>query len=49
MKTLVLLLMLASLAACGVKNDLAKPNGQPATRNEKNPSSPPPGSNVPQR
>jgi predicted small lipoprotein YifL len=41
MKKLVLLLMLASLAACGVKNDLVKPNGEPTPRTEKDPSVPP--------
>jgi predicted small lipoprotein YifL len=49
MKKVFLLLMLASLAACGVKNDLVRPDGKSTSRNEKNPSSPPPGSNVPQR
>jgi len=49
MKKVILLLMLASLAACGVKNDLVRPDGKATPRDEKNPSSPPPGSNVPQR
>ncbi len=30
-----------SLAACGVKGDLEKPNGQPTQKGEKNPSQPP--------
>ncbi|MBV9549561.1 MAG: hypothetical protein JO256_07805 [Alphaproteobacteria bacterium] len=41
MKKIILLVMLASLAACGVKNDLVKPNGQPTAKNERDPSLPP--------
>ncbi len=29
------------LSACGVKNDLVKPNGQTTPREEKDPSKPP--------
>ncbi len=42
--TLRLLLALAvafSLAACGVKGDLEKPNGQPAPKSDKDNSRPP--------
>ena len=38
MKKIILLLMLASLTACGVKNDLVKPNGQPTPSGERDPS-----------
>ena len=41
MKKVIVLLMLASLAACGVKNDLVKPNGQPTPKSERDPSLPP--------
>ena len=41
MKKIILLLMLASLTACGVKNDLVKPNGQPTPSGERDPSRPP--------
>ncbi len=41
MKKLLLLAMLACLTACGVKNDLARPNGQPAPKSERDPSLPP--------
>ena len=41
MKKLLLLLMLASLAACGVKNQLVKPDGKPTPRSERDPSQPP--------
>jgi predicted small lipoprotein YifL len=41
MKKILLLLMLASLAACGVKNQLVKPDGQPTPRGERDPSQPP--------
>jgi len=40
-KKIILLLMLASLAACGVKNDLVRPDGQPNSKNERDPSLPP--------
>jgi hypothetical protein len=29
------------VTACGVKNDLVKPNGQPTPRNQPDPSKPP--------
>jgi predicted small lipoprotein YifL len=41
MKKLVLLALIATLAACGVKNDLIKPNGQPTPAGERDPSKPP--------
>ena len=42
MKKLILLAALAvALSACGVKNDLIKPNGQSTPRDESNPSKPP--------
>ena len=42
MKKLILLAALAAvLTGCGVKNDLAKPNGQSTSRDERNPSKPP--------
>jgi predicted small lipoprotein YifL len=44
MKKLLLLAMLASLAsltACGVKNDLVRPDGKPTPRGERDPSLPP--------
>jgi len=39
----VLIIALLSLlvTACGVKNDLVKPNGQPAQKDESDPSKPP--------
>lgn len=41
MKKLILLALIASLAACGVKSDLVRPNGQPTADNERDPSRPP--------
>jgi len=41
LRGLILLLMLASLAACGVKNQLVKPDGKPTPRSERDPSQPP--------
>jgi predicted small lipoprotein YifL len=42
MKKFLLLTMLAlTLAACGVKNDLVKPNGQATTKDTHDPSKPP--------
>jgi hypothetical protein len=38
--TAVILLALA-VAACGVKNDLTKPNGQATSKDEPDPSKPP--------
>ena len=40
MKKLILLAVIAALAACGVKNDLVRPNGQPTPQNERDPSKP---------
>jgi predicted small lipoprotein YifL len=41
LKKLILLALLGSLAACGVKSDLVRPNGQPTAKNERDPSLPP--------
>ncbi|HJT42984.1 MAG TPA: hypothetical protein VJ750_05725 [Rhizomicrobium sp.] len=42
MKTLAILVLLSlAIAACGVKNDLIKPNGQSTSRDEPDPSKPP--------
>jgi predicted small lipoprotein YifL len=42
MRKLLIFAMLALVVtACGVKNDLAKPNGQPTPRDERDPSKPP--------
>jgi predicted small lipoprotein YifL len=41
MKKLILLTMIACLAACGVKNDLVKPNGDSTPKSERDPSLPP--------
>jgi predicted small lipoprotein YifL len=42
MKHLILLTVLAlTVAACGVKNDLIKPNGQTTPRDQHDPSKPP--------
>ncbi|HKQ45653.1 MAG TPA: hypothetical protein VJS47_09690 [Rhizomicrobium sp.] len=42
MKTLAVLVLLSlAIAACGVKNDLIKPNGQSTSRDEPDPSKPP--------
>ena len=41
MKKLILMAMIACLAACGVKSDLVKPDGQPTSKNERDPSLPP--------
>ena len=43
MKKIILLLMLASLAACGVKNDLVRPDGKPTPKDQHDPSLPPNG------
>lgn len=40
MKKLILLMVIASLAACGVKSDLTRPNGRPTAENERDPSRP---------
>jgi len=42
MKRLVLLLTLGTmLTACGVKNDLVRPDGNPTPKNQNDPSKPP--------
>jgi hypothetical protein len=42
MRKLVLLVVLSlAVTACGVKNDLAKPNGQATSKDDKDPSKPP--------
>ena len=42
MKKLILFSLLAlAVAACGVKNDLIKPNGQSTPRDQRDPSKPP--------
>ena len=42
MRSLLLVALLAmAVAACGVKNDLAKPNGQATQKDENDPSKPP--------
>ena len=42
MKKLVVFVALSLLAAaCGVKNDLVKPNGQSTTKDQPDPSKPP--------
>ena len=42
MKQVLIIMTLSFLvAACGVKNDLVKPNGQSTTRDERDPSKPP--------
>ena len=40
-KLLLLVAMALMVTACGVKNDLAKPNGQSTTKDEHDPSKPP--------
>jgi predicted small lipoprotein YifL len=42
MKRLLIFAMLALVVtACGVKNDLTKPNGQPNSKDQPDPSKPP--------
>ena len=42
MRQLLLIMVLAlAVTACGVKNDLAKPNGQATGKDERDPSKPP--------
>jgi predicted small lipoprotein YifL len=41
LRKIILLALIASLAACGLKNNLAKPNGQPNAMTERDPSLPP--------
>ena len=40
-KLLILAAVAMALTACGVKNDLIKPNGQSTSRDDNNPSKPP--------
>ncbi len=40
-KRLAIVLLALAVTACGVKNDLVKPNGQPTARDEPDPSKPP--------
>ena len=39
--TLLFVILAFAVTACGVKNDLAKPNGQTTPRDEHDPSKPP--------
>ena len=39
MKKLLLAVLLVSLASCGVKSDLVRPNGQATSKTERDPSS----------
>ena len=42
MRSLLLIALLAlAVTACGVKNDLTKPNGQATQKDENDPSKPP--------
>jgi predicted small lipoprotein YifL len=41
MRKMILLILLASLSACGVKNQLVKPDGQATPKSERDPSLPP--------
>ena len=42
MRSLVIIALLTfAVAACGVKNDLVKPNGQATTKDTHDPSKPP--------
>jgi predicted small lipoprotein YifL len=40
-KLLVIAMLAFAVTACGVKNDLVKPNGQAPTKDEHDPSKPP--------
>lgn len=40
-KILILGVLALAVAACGVKNDLIKPNGQATSKDERDPSKPP--------
>ncbi len=40
-QVLIVVALLLLVTACGVKNDLVKPNGQSTTRDERDPSKPP--------
>jgi predicted small lipoprotein YifL len=41
MTALAVALVLTTVAACGVKNELVMPNGKPTPKGEKDPSKPP--------
>ena len=38
---LLILILAVAVSACGVKNDLTKPNGQATSKDERDPSKPP--------
>lgn len=40
-KLLLFVALAFAVTACGVKNDLVKPNGQPTSKDEHDPSKPP--------
>lgn len=40
-KLLILLALAFAVTACGVKNDLVKPNGQTSSKEDHDPSKPP--------
>jgi predicted small lipoprotein YifL len=40
-KLLIFVALALAVTACGVKNDLAKPNGQATSKDEHDPSKPP--------
>jgi predicted small lipoprotein YifL len=40
-KLIVIAVLALAVAACGVKNDLIKPNGQATTKDDHDPSKPP--------
>ena len=40
-KLLIFVALAFAVTACGVKNDLVKPNGQPTQKDENDPSKPP--------
>jgi hypothetical protein len=40
-KLIAIALLALAVTACGVKNDLVKPNGQTTTKDEHDPSKPP--------
>ena len=40
-RVLTVIILALAVASCGVKNDLVKPNGQPTSKDESDPSKPP--------
>ena len=40
-KIITIVILALAVASCGVKNDLAKPNGQTTSKDESDPSKPP--------